>query len=85
MKFEITKTSDNEQTKPPFEGCVPDGPDPKYRNGYRPDAKVWVMEINSLEELLAFKDKVDNEVVITNPWREGALKYGLEIYDTYRE
>lgn len=57
-------------------------------NGYEqrefPDECVgWFIDINTLEELLAFRNKY-GDVIITRAWDNKNI-YELEIYDDYRE
>ena len=46
--------------------------------------KAYVMEINSLEELIAFKKDVGYEVIIYNSEIEN-VDFGIKIYDGYLE
>lgn len=49
-----------------------------------PDGEVgWFVEINTLEELLNFREKYGN-IVITKAWENPSI-LELEIYDDYRE
>jgi hypothetical protein len=51
----------------------------------RPDwPREWEAEITTLEELLAFVDRL-KEPVIISPRQTGRTDYELEIYDNYRE
>jgi hypothetical protein len=46
--------------------------------------KSWGIEINSLEELMEFKENINNEIIIT----KSSVDYktpSIEIYDDYRE
>lgn len=45
---------------------------------------VWAIEINSLEELLAFKEEVKHELVIGTSYVDHKTPM-IEIYDDYRE
>lgn len=45
---------------------------------------VWGIEINSLEELMAFKKEVDEELVIGISYMDEKTP-SIEIYDDYRE
>lgn len=46
--------------------------------------QAWAIEINSLEELMNFKDEVGCELVITTSYIDGEFPQ-IEIYDDYRE
>ena len=46
--------------------------------------KVYTMEINSLEELIAFKNDVSHEVIIYDSEIEN-IEFGIKIYDAYLE
>lgn len=50
-----------------------------------PNKKVgWFLEIDTLQELIGFMKKVDEDIVIhKNDWNHDILE--LEIYDTWRE
>lgn len=45
---------------------------------------VWGVEINSLEELINFKNSVGENLVIETSWIDNKTPC-IEIYDTYRE
>jgi hypothetical protein len=52
--------------------------------------KRWFIELNTLEDLLAFKEENVGELIITySPWaddiKDVTVNYRIEIYDTYRE
>ena len=44
----------------------------------------WGIEINTLEELMAFKERVGEELVIGRSWNNPEFPM-IEIYDDYRE
>jgi hypothetical protein len=48
------------------------------------DVDAWGVEINTLEELLKFKDEVNKEIVLKKSWIDKKTPC-LEIYDTRRE
>lgn len=62
--------------KPPCEGCTK----AEVREGNR-IVTVWVKEIETLEDLLAFIAKEDEDVVVSL----AGSGYSIEIYDDYRE
>lgn len=45
---------------------------------------VWGIEINSIEELMSFKQKVNSALVIGTSYTDGSTPM-IEIYDDYRE
>ena len=50
----------------------------------------WVIELNTLEDLLSFQNKVGEEIIIgdTDTFfgaNDMGVKYYIEIYDDYRE
>ena len=48
------------------------------------DSKLDTIEINTLEELLEFVKKADDEVII-GFYESDPIEFVLEIYDDYRE
>ena len=96
MIFEVERTSQwiFDENKPPCNGAFveefeitvlrQDGPAAKKK------MKRWFIELNTLEDLLAFKEEIVGELIITySNWEEVikdfTVKYQIEIYDTYRE
>ena len=96
MIFEVERTSQwmFDENKPPCDGAFVEefeitktmwnGPAAKKK------MKRWFIELNTLEDLLAFKEEIDEELIITHSsWEEVikdfTVKYQIEIYDTYRE
>ena len=69
MKFRIERTSYFDNQKP-CEQAYQDGKD-KY--GY----DIWVVDINTLEDLLSLKESVGEELIVGDGY--------IEIYDDYRE
>ena len=55
----------------------------KDKQGKSYNLKQWVIQINSLDELLKFKEKYKSELVITTTYYDNS--YEIEIYDDYRE
>ena len=47
--------------------------------------KKWVIEINTLEDLLEFHGKAGRDIIMWRTYGEGYNPYYLEIYDDYRE
>lgn len=65
MKFEILRASDTSSKAPaPCDGAFLEG-------------NEWVIEINTLEELLALQNKVGNDLIVNNKQ--------IWIYDDYME
>ena len=80
MKFYVTRTSEPYNDFPPCEGAI------KLEETNMWENPLWGIEINSLEELLALKDKVKYSIIIGKSF-DGAQHsdYSIEIYDGYRE
>ena len=64
----------------------------KTSDKFRESTDEKEIEFNTLDELLDFIQKHDNEVIITPPYRIPCLNgniieepWGIEIYDDYRE
>ena len=77
MKFYIDRTSS------PCEGATLANPGYTAVPHVRP---LYCIEINTLDELIALRDKVKSPIILSGPVQEdpGTL-YSLEIYDDYRE
>ena len=69
MKFRITRTSADFFTPP------------VWRASY--NGKYWVVEIQSLEDLLTLVAEGKNGIIIEAPFE--APEYTIEVYDDYRE
>ncbi len=87
MKFLISRTSMLcKENKKPCEEAVKE----KYKaivpftNNEIRELEGWFIEINSLEELLEFQKKYDEELVISRDNLNKNL-IEIEIYDSYRE
>ena len=81
MKFYIETSSWSYEEKTPCEGAVLVNPD--RAEWERP---LYCIEIETLEELIALKDRVNHSIILAGPVSEPAgTLYSLEIYDTYRE
>lgn len=82
MKFRIRRTSDFFERKQPCEGAeflkVSEIDDEKW---------FWVIEINTLEELINLRDNVGNDLILRWPYEKelGGEMREIEIYDDYRE
>lgn len=74
MKFKIERTSILDNTKPCEEAKE------ETYNG----VTVWFVEINTLEELLDFRNKYDRAIIIDTAIESPNI-YSLEIYDNWRE
>lgn len=69
--------------EPPCEGATL-GTFTKIEHGKEyPDTPAWFIEINTLEELIAFADKYGDLVLTHHAYNEKERL--LEIYDDYRE
>lgn len=81
MKFYISSTSGYYDEKTPCDGAVL--LNPKRGEFETPE---YGIEINTLEELIALKNKVGHPIIIEDSWRNnGYSPYELEIYNDYRE
>ena len=78
MKFEVTRTSTwfNEDIK-----CE-EARQEEFVVGEHL-CKRWVVEINTLEELIAFVKKYEDRIVLITDEKSGLPK--IEIYDDWRE
>lgn len=50
--------------------------------------KDWFIELNTLEDLLNFKEEVGEPIIIDDDFRKDnniGVKHSIEIYDDYRE
>lgn len=90
MKFYISRTSDFCGEKKPCDEaiCLNPNRNQDWENG------VYGIEFNSLEDLLAFKKRIGEEIIIKerddiphpNTWdKDFSSEYEIEIYDSYRE
>lgn len=79
MKFIIDRTSSfyEEEIKKPCKNCVQE--EITYKSGIK--EKLWVIEVNSLEELMKLLRDVDEKIIIY----ECEGNNYIEIYDDYRE
>ena len=80
MIFEIKRTSQwfFDKNRPPCDGA------------FSKD-NCWVIELNTLEDLLNFQNEIGEEIVIGNlndsfgENKDTGIKHYIEIYDDYRE
>ena len=81
MKFRIKRTSSFYATEKPCERAY--GGNPLKENS---EKKVWYIDINSIEELVAFRLELQEPIIIGDVWEEelGDMPE-IEIYDDYRE
>lgn len=85
MKFYISRTSDYCGDNKPCDEAICLNPD---RN---PDWELgaYGIEFNSLEDLLAFKKRIGEEIIIKErddvQCKDFSSEYEIEIYDSYRE
>lgn len=82
MIFNIYRTSNIifSKNKPP---C-----DKAFIKEFEGHGKDWFIELNTLEELLSFKEEIGEPIIIDNNfWKNNSIgvKYAIEIYDDYRE
>ena len=95
MIFEVERTSqwDFDENKPPCDGAFIKEFEIIETKWNKPNAKKklkrWFIELETLEDLLAFKEEIDEELIIRNSnWRDDikdvTVNYQIEIYDTCR-
>lgn len=78
MIFDISRTSNCAHKVPPCKEAYL-SENPEWPNK---DFKQWLIEINSLEELINLSKSEDDELVINS---NGNHLPSIEIYDGYRE
>ena len=83
MKFVISRTSMWNNNEKPCDEAIEETCYFNDLNGNTFKRKRWIIQINSLDELLKFKEKYESELVITTTYYDGS--YEIEIYDDYRE
>ena len=85
MKFSIVRTSDRGSVKvSPYIGCTRETLTGRHKVFDTPWAvDVWVMDINTLEELLTFRQAFPHDLVLGEEPYSGMPE--IEIYDDYRE
>lgn len=71
MKFVVVKSSVWHWKCPPCKEAV-----------YNEEKKEWEINLNSLEEVLAFMELQGNPLIISDL---GKNRFQIEIYDSYRE
>lgn len=90
MIFEVERTSqwDFDENKPPCDGAFVKEFEITKTTRNRPAVKKkikrWFIELNTLEDLLAFKEENVGELIITYSNLE-TVEYRIEIYDIPRE
>lgn len=95
MIFEVERTSqwDFDENKPPCDGAFIKEFEIIETKWNKPNSKKklkrWFIELETLEDLLAFKEEIDEELIIRNSnWRDDikdvTVNYQIEIYDTCR-
>ena len=81
MRFRVKRTSDfyysNER---PRDDAIKE--DTVESIAVLSDRLIWSLNIDTLEELIAFIDKLDEEVIVSNSGDDGPA---IEIYDGWRE
>lgn len=89
MKFEITRTSNLGFSREdrPCEGSEPFVRTITSNNGSSWNVYHWTMEINTLQDIIDFMEKQEEDIVImkSNIHIDGLPDYIIEIYDDYRE
>ena len=82
MIFNIYRTSNIifSENKPP---C-----DKAFIKEFEGHGKDWFIELNTLEDLLNFKEEIGEPIIIDDDIWKGnnvGVEYSIEIYDDYRE
>lgn len=83
MKFKVTRTSIWNDEISPCKEANRINERGYIQREFPNDSIGWFIEINSLEELMNFKNRY-GDIVITNCWENQNITE-IEIYDTYRE
>lgn len=85
MKFAISRTSIGHMRRgeKPYEGCTWETLAGHHEQDTPWVRGVWVLEIDTLEDLLALKQAAGYELVLTDEYASGLPE--IEIYDNYRE
>lgn len=80
MKFRIKRTSDWFSEESPCAGAELISEDDDGQ-------KLWAIEINTLEELMALRDKIGEDLILgwTYEGEPEDRMREIEIYDSYRE
>lgn len=82
MKFRIERTSNCDGEEKPCEKAYGG----EHLGGRADDVRVWYIDINTLDELIALRDEVENELIVgTAQEKELNDMPNIEIYDDYRE
>ena len=82
MIFNIYRTSNIifSENKPP---C-----DKAFIKEFEGHGKDWFIELNTLEDLLSFKEEVNEPIIISDDLWKGNkidIEHSIKIYDDYRE
>lgn len=75
MEFEVKRTS--------WSVCL-ESPCKEAKLGESDTNLCWVVEIESMDDLITFIERNENEIVVTKAETNNSLPV-IEIYDTYRE
>lgn len=82
MKFRIKRTSNWDGEEKPCENAYGG----EHLGGRADDVRVWYIDINTLDELIALRNEVENELIIDTTWEKELNGIPeIEIYDDYRE
>lgn len=82
MKFRLSRTTQNWSGRP-----CPEASSVVIKDGMGHDAKIWYVELATLDDLLAFIKKHGDIVVseATDSYLPPDMIFWIEIYDGYRE
>ena len=81
MRFIVNRVSNYSDDQQPCEEAIKGTETIKNTTKER---SVWYIDFNSLEELLKWRDKIGESIIIHKNW-EGECPYEIEIYDDSRE
>jgi len=82
MKFRIKRTSNFDGEEKPCEKAYGG----EHLGGRANDVRVWYIDINTLDELIALRDEVENELIVGTAYEKELNDMPeIEIYDDYRE
>lgn len=92
MIFHIYRTNDfifSKNNPPCDKAFIKEFERHEWGNKYKMvQTKAWFIELNTLEDLLNFKEEVGEDIIISDDFYKDnniGVKYSIEIYDNYRE
>lgn len=87
MEFVVTRTSGGDFTKPPCDRAIVKTMDfiDRRQRRFPLSKSVWVIEVSSLEDLLALAKAEGKLIIATGEYGFPEGVASIEIYDRYRE